>query len=200
MNPRGEKIRQRLQGNRARDRQHDRELCSQVICDRFLALDACRTAKAVMVYVSCRTEVATRPVINSLLVSGKCLVVPYCTRDSRGQNRLGLWRLTDFSELFQGTWGILEPPPSRWGEPGKEIPCEQLDLIMVPGVAFDRHGGRLGNGAGYYDRLLASVRPDAVLCGVCFESQLLEEIVTEPHDIAMDCVLTEFAVHVGKGR
>lgn len=194
------KVQQRRQGYQARDLQPNREALSQIISDRFMALDAYRDAKTVVVYVNCRAEVETRSIIFKLLASRKRVAVPYCTKDDQGHKQLGLWHLTDFAELSPGTWGILEPPKSRWGEPGKEIPPTQLDLIMVPGVGFDRNGGRLGNGAGYYDRLLAKVRADAVLCGVCFESQLFEEIVMEPHDIAMDYVVTERALYVGKGR
>jgi 5-formyltetrahydrofolate cyclo-ligase len=97
-------------------------------------------------------------------------------------------------------WGILEPPRQRWGEMGKKVAPEQLDCIMVPGVAFDRNGGRLGNGAGYYDHLLKSVRVDAVLIGVCFESQLVEQVALERHDVPMDVVITEKALYAGKGR
>ena len=95
-------------------------------------------------------------------------------------------------------WGILEPPKQRWGESGKDIDPEQLDCIMVPGVAFDRNCGRLGNGAGYYDRLLKCVRADAVLIGVCFESQLVEQAVMDVHDVAVHFVITEQALYVGK--
>jgi 5-formyltetrahydrofolate cyclo-ligase len=70
---------------------------------------------------------------------------------------------------------------------------------MVPGVAFDRSGGRLGNGAGYYDRLFKSVGKDTVLIGVCFEAQIMPEIIMEGHDIYMDYVITESEVYRGRG-
>jgi 5-formyltetrahydrofolate cyclo-ligase len=97
-------------------------------------------------------------------------------------------------------WGILEPPKQRWGELGKEISPEQIDCIMVPGVAFDRNGGRLGNGAGYYDRLLKNVRADVRLIGACFESQLVERVVMDAHDVSIDYVITEKNLYTGKGR
>jgi 5-formyltetrahydrofolate cyclo-ligase len=194
------KARQRQQAYEARRNQPDREALSRLIGDRLMALDAYDRAKTVMVYIGCKTEVRTQPVIMEMLATGKCIAIPYCTKDHEGYPKLGLWRLTDFSELSPGTWGILEPPKSRWGEPEREIPPGLIDLIMVPGVGFDRKGGRLGNGAGYYDRLLASVRPDTVLCGICFESQLFDETAREPHDVAMDYVVTEQAVYCGKGR
>lgn len=194
------KAEQRRQAYQARSRQADRETLSRIIGARFMALDAYRRAQTVMVYIGCKTEVGTQPVILEMLAGDKCLVIPYCTRDDHGHPKLGLWRLADFAELSPGTWGILEPPKSRWGEPGKEIEPTEIDLIMVPGVGFDRRGGRLGNGAGYYDRLLVCVRPDTVLCGLCFESQLFDEIAVEPHDVAMDVVVTERSVYCGKSR
>nr|WP_305906771.1 5-formyltetrahydrofolate cyclo-ligase [Methylomarinum sp. Ch1-1]MDP4519477.1 5-formyltetrahydrofolate cyclo-ligase [Methylomarinum sp. Ch1-1] len=71
---------------------------------------------------------------------------------------------------------------------------------MAPGVAFDCNGGRLGHGAGYYDRLLENVREDAVVAGVCYQAQLLESVAMDSHDVYMDKVITETAVYRGKGR
>jgi 5-formyltetrahydrofolate cyclo-ligase len=103
-------------------------------------------------------------------------------------------------ELIVGKWKILEPPRERWGEPGKEVPPQELDLAIVPGVAFSRRGGRMGNGQGYYDRLLTSVRPDCLLIGLCYECQLFDDLVVSPHDVFMDKVVTELAVYLGEGR
>jgi 5-formyltetrahydrofolate cyclo-ligase len=71
---------------------------------------------------------------------------------------------------------------------------------MVPGVAFDREGGRTGHGKGYYDKLLQHARPDAPLVALAFECQLFPEIPMQPHDIFMDAVVTEEAVYPGRGR
>ena len=194
------KDQQRRTAYDARNAQIDKDAVSRVICDRFIAHPAYQQAETVMWYIHCRSEVRTEPALLRELETGKRMAVPYCTKDEQGHNKLGLWRLEDFAELVPGMWGILEPPRQRWGEVGKEIAPEQLDLIMVPGVGFDRNGGRLGNGAGYYDRLLVGVRADAVLSGVCYESQLFEQIAMEPHDVAMDTVMTEKTIYTGKGR
>lgn len=184
----------------ARSAQSDKDALSRAIVDKFLEHSSYQQAKTVMFYLHCRSEVRTRDRVREQLSNDKRVVVPYCTKDADGQNRLGLWRLEDLQELQPGTWGILEPPKERWGEPGKEIEPEALDLVMVPGVAFDRRGGRLGNGAGYYDRLLKSVRNDTVLIGVCFEAQIMPEIIMEAHDMYMDYVITEAAIYKGRGR
>src|SRR4030095_5354369 len=103
-------------------------------------------------------------------------------------------------ELIVGKWKILEPPRDRWGEPGKEVAPAELDLVMVPGVGFSRAGGRMGNGQGYYDRLLATVRPDCRLIGLCYECQLFDDLVVSEHDVFMDQVVTEKEVYQGRGR
>jgi len=192
---------QRQLGYAARGLQNIMDETSRVICENFFNQTAYQEASWVMWYLHCRSEVRTLSALtNAMAEHNKQIVIPYCTKDAVGNNKLGLWLLEDFSELVPGMWGILEPPETRWGETGKEIKPEQLDLIMVPGVAFDRSGGRLGNGAGYYDRLLNCVRADTVLTGVCFESQLIPQIIMEDYDVFMDYVISEKAVYRGRGR
>jgi len=195
------KNRQRRQAYDARNGQADKAAVSQIICARLMAYPGYRQAKTVMWYSHCRSEVRTQSALSGEVAAGqRIVVIPYCTQDEQGQARLGLWRLEDKAELVPGMWGILEPPTSRWNEPGKAVAVEQIDCVIVPGVAFDRNGGRLGNGAGYYDRLLNCVRDDAVLLGICFEAQLLEQVVMEAHDVVMDAVITETSFYTGKGR
>ncbi len=185
-------------GYRQRRQQTDKEHLSRQICQQFFALDEYQAAETIMFYLHCRTEVCTQRFVQAQLNTSKQVVVPYCTKDESGNKILGLWRLTDFDELVPGMWGILEPPRQRWAEPGKQIDPQTLDLIMVPGVVFDKKGGRLGNGAGYYDRLLLQVRDDACLVGVCFESQLAPQVPMDRHDVFMDYVITEKAVYSRK--
>ncbi|MFW5442733.1 MAG: 5-formyltetrahydrofolate cyclo-ligase [Methylococcaceae bacterium] len=186
-----EKQQQRCKAYQARNAQVDKEKLSEIICKNFVTQSAYQQADTVMWYLHCRSEVRTLDVVRAELNRPKKVVIPYCTTDQSGQNELGLWWLEDLSELIPGTWGILEPPKSRWTEKNKAVLPQQLDLVMVPGVAFDRRGGRLGNGAGYYDRLLQQVRSDCVLTAVCFESQIVDSVLMEKHDVYMDNVLTE---------
>lgn len=88
-------------------------------------------------------------------------------------------------DLAPGAFGILEPVPSH-----AEVPAREIDAFLCPGLAFDERGGRLGRGRGFYDRLLAQARPDALKIGVCFTSQIVPDTFPEPHDIPMDAVLT----------
>ena len=81
----------------------------------------------------------------------------------------------------------------------KQVAVEEFDLVMVPGVAFDRRGARMGHGMGYYDKLLEHARPDTPLVALAFECQLFPEIPTQEHDIFMDQIITEQAIYPGKG-
>lgn len=194
------KKQQRRLAYAARNAQACKDELSRSICERFIAQAAYQQAETVMWYLHCRSEVRTASAVERELASARRIVIPYCTQDSRGLNKLGLWRLEHMNELVPGMWGILEPPRSRWSEQNKAVAPEELDCVMVPGVGFDRQGGRLGNGAGYYDRLLNGVRPDAVLTGACYESQLFGHIAMAVHDVAMDFVITENTIYSGAGR
>ena len=190
----------RRQAYGARNAQTEKDNLSRSICEKFTAQQSFQQAETVMWYIHCRSEVRTRQAIINALNGDQQFVIPYCTQDSHGNNVLGLWRLENLSELAPGTWDILEPPCARWAEPDRVVDPKTLDLVMVPGVGFDQQGGRLGNGAGYYDRLLELVRADTVVSGVCYESQVFPKIPMDEYDIYMDYVITERAVYSGKGR
>lgn len=198
MNP--SKAQQRLTAYTARNAQSDKDSFSQQICQTVLNHSAYKAASTVMWYLHCRSEVRTLQTVAAELKTDKKIVIPYCTKDAQGQNKLGLWWLEDLSELVSGTWGILEPPQSEWGKVGKEISPSELDFIIVPGVAFANNGARLGNGAGYYDRLLQQVRADTVLSAICYEAQFFEQISMEAHDVLMDFIVTEKTIYTGRGR
>ena len=195
-----QKNRLRRQAYDARNAQEDKDRVSESAIRRFLDLPEYHKAKTVMWYLDCRSELRTRHALPSAIEGDRRVVVPYCTVDEQGSNKLGLWHLESMDELVIGKWKILEPPRERWGEPGKEVAPDKLDLVMVPGVGFDRHGGRMGNGQGYYDRLLTQARPDCPLIALCYESQLFDNLVVGPHDVYMDKVVTESAVYDGRGR
>ena len=184
----------------ARNAQPDKDEVSRVAMAKLIDLPEYRAAQTVLWYIDCRSELRTRNELPQALASGKRIVVPYCTTDENGENKLGLWLLESFDELVVGKWSILEPPRERWTEPGKTIEPAELDFVIVPGVGFDRNGARMGNGQGYYDRLLHSVRLDCTLVAPCYESQLMDEIVMGPHDVFMDHVVTESAIYRGRGR
>jgi len=170
------------------------ELSSQIVA-RFMALPEYAAATTVMFYVDVRSEVRTRNDLAQAIKTGKRIVVPYCV-----DGLLELFHLEDMSELQTGMYKILEPKAELRSVAAKRVEVEQLDLIMVPGVAFDRRGARSGHGKGYYDKLLEHARPDAPLVALAFECQLFPEIPVAEHDIFMDKVITEAGMYSGKGR
>ena len=185
----------REQAHAARLAQLNKDEVSQTIVDRFMQLPEYQQAQTVMFYVDVRTEVRTRQALPAALASGKRIVIPYCV-----DGELELFHLESMDELELGMYRILEPKAELRGIPAKMTPVEELDLVMVPGVAFDRRGGRTGHGKGYYDKLLEHALSKTPLIALAFECQLFPEIPMQPHDIFMDKVVTESAVYDGLGR
>jgi 5-formyltetrahydrofolate cyclo-ligase len=177
--------------------QKNKDELSRAICAKFMALPAYAAAKTVMWYVDAGSEVRTRHTLPEALTHGKRVVVPWCVVEA---NELELFHLEDMSELVEGAYKILEPKPELRDMPAKKVRPEELDLVMVPGTAFDPRGGRMGQGKGYYDRLLANARPDAPLVALAFDCQVFDQIPVAPHDVFMDLVLTESRSITGKGR
>ncbi len=163
-----------------------RRAAGALACERLIALPEYRRANRLLWYVSHGHELPTREAIQRELARGRTLFVPYV--EDRG---LRLWRLLDLAELHPGAFGILEPPPELRGLSDREAPPLGIDFVVVPGVAFDTEGRRVGSGMGFYDRLLASLRPDCVRAGLCYEAQLAEALPSERHDQPVDLVVTE---------
>ena len=189
------KKRMRDEAHTRRNAQVDKEPLSQKICEAFTALPEYKAANTVMFYVDVRSEVRTRHYLATALTHGKKIVVPYCV-----DGELELFHLEDMNELELGAYKILEPRKELRDVPAKKVQPKDLDLIMVPGVAFDRRGARMGHGFGYYDKLLQHARPDAPFIALAFECQFFPEIPTQAHDVFMDKIITEAAVYEGRGR
>jgi 5-formyltetrahydrofolate cyclo-ligase len=184
-----------------RNAQENKDEISAKAVELFMALPEYQNAHTIMWYIDCRSELRTKPELLAEVAKGeKKIIVPYCTEDENGDNKLGLWWMESLEEMVVGKWNILEPPKDMWGNPEKEVEAQDLDLVMVPGVGFDRDGGRMGNGQGYYDRLLEKVRADAPLIALGYESQLFDNVLVAPHDVYMDKVVTEDTVYDGRGR
>ena len=185
----------REQAHANRQAQENKDEISRQIVARFMGLPEYAAAKTVMFYVDVRAEVRTRHDLENALASGKKIVVPYCV-----DGELELFHLENMDELELGMYRILEPRAELRTVAEKKVDVAELDLIMVPGVAFDRIGGRTGHGKGYYDKLLEHARPETPLVALAFECQMFPEIPMQSHDIFMDKVVTEAAVYDGRGR
>jgi 5-formyltetrahydrofolate cyclo-ligase len=191
----GQKQRLREQAHANRNAQENKDEVSRAIVSSFMAQPEYTAARTVMFYIDVRSEVRTRQALPDALRSGKRIVVPYCV-----EGELELFHLEDMDELATGMYRILEPKPELRGVASKRVAVEELDLVMVPGVAFDRRGARMGHGKGYYDKLLEHARPDTPLVALAFECQLFPEIPVGDHDVFMDKIITEVAVYEGRGR
>lgn len=177
----------------ARNAEPDKDGKSRLICERLFSLPEFESARAVQFYIDVRSEVRTRTFIARAMERGKKVVVPYCVDD-----HLELFPLDGVDELVTGAFKILEPRPELRGLPDKRFDVSGVDLILVPGVVFDRRGGRMGHGWGFYDRLLERALPRTHLVALAFECQLVNEVPMQPHDIFVDKVVTERAVYEGE--
>ena len=156
---------------------------SQRIKDQVFGLIEFRQAHTVLFYVSYGSEVATHEMIKECFTLGKAVVVP-CTDTTK--RTLALSELQRWGDLGVGAYNIQEPRV----ECRCEVPMNKVDLIIVPGIAFDCHGHRIGHGMGYYDRLL-SEKVTATKVGLAFELQIVDAIPTERHDVSVDMIITE---------
>jgi 5-formyltetrahydrofolate cyclo-ligase len=142
---------------------------------------AWQKAGVVLLYAPLDMELDIWPLLEDALKAGKVAALP---RFDRGSNHYEACQIRDLSrEVALGRYGIREPVRSC-----NPVPLNRLDFTLVPGVAFDLHGRRLGRGRGYYDVLLAEVRGKT--CGVAFDEQIVREVPVEPHDSDVNCILT----------
>lgn len=154
---------------------------SRAAQERLLALELFAHAGCVALYAPIRNEIDTALLHRQALCTGKRLLYPrICGEEMR------FLEVTDSFPLVPGTFGIPEPCV-----PGEGYPADAADLLVVPGVAFDHSGHRIGFGKGYYDRCLASPRREVLLVGLCHDFQVLERIPAEGHDIRMQYIVTD---------
>jgi 5-formyltetrahydrofolate cyclo-ligase len=159
---------------------------SEAIGQRLLALSETAAAVTVCIYVSFRSEVATLPLIDSLLARSKRVVVPLTRVKERRLDLVAIDNPAD--DLVPGYCGIPEPREALL--PQRLVTPDDLDLIILPGSVFDQRGGRFGYGGGYYDRLLAQV-PDATRVALAFELQVVDRLPLADHDELLDRIVTE---------
>ena len=174
-----------------RDALDERERRSATICARIVAAPSYAAARAIHCYLPMRSEVDTRPLIADALARGKRVAVPVVIPKASELSHAWLESLSD-DALAPGVFGTYGPRDARPATPG------DWDLMIVPLLAFDRRGYRLGYGKGYYDRLLAASPVTSI--GVAFAAQEIDALPAEAHDRALDWIITEREVIVARPR
>ncbi len=169
-----------------------RQAQSADLCARILASDFYRAARAVMLFIPMPEEVDLLPIARDCLASGRRVLAPRIAWESRSLEPACISDLDQ--DLRPGRMGIREPGPACPG-----ISPEQIDLVLVPGVAFDSRAQRLGRGGGFYDRFLSRREIRAQRVGVAFDLQIVDRIPREPHDAVLDAVVTPTRVIVPHG-
>jgi 5-formyltetrahydrofolate cyclo-ligase len=176
-------LRTRVLARRARLPERERAAKSAAIRAHLQALPEVMRARTVIGYAAFGAEVDVDPLLDDLALLGRGVFLPFVEGPD-----LGIARVADLAtDLAPGYRGVREPK-AIGRRPANPQRCE---VAIVPGVAFDRHGGRLGYGGGHFDRLLARLRPSTPVVAVAFGVQLVEAVPREPHDIPMDVVVTE---------
>lgn len=163
-----------------------RSRLSEQLCQGLLAQSVWRDARSVLFYAALSDEPDVSFALDVALRDGKEALLPRFQPHSAAYVACQVHSRVD---LIRGQFGIMEPAAAC-----AVIPLNHLDLVLVPGIAFDFAGRRLGRGKGFYDRLLAEVRGHK--CGVCFDQQLVSSVPEEPHDIRLDSILTPTRWHV----
>jgi 5-formyltetrahydrofolate cyclo-ligase len=150
-------------------------------CSRLKQVAIWEQAKRVLFFAPLPDELDIWPLLGDALAAGKNVALPRFSRVAKAYAAARVQNLE--ADIQRGQFGIREPR-------GKcaEIPLRQLDLALVPGMAFDLGGRRLGRGRGFYDQLLAAVR--GAKCGVAFDEQIVSEVPAGPHDVRMNFILT----------
>jgi len=182
----------RRESRRRRNAIPERDARSAAICERVATLPAYRSARVLHSYLPIRSEVDTRPLLLTALARGTGVVVPVVRPDVNELTHSWVASLAA-EDLEVGTFGTLQPRLLQPAEVGV------WDLVIVPLLAFDRAGYRLGYGKGFYDRLLTSA--PATTVGLAFAAQEAPRIPHEPHDMPLDLIVTEDEViAAGAGR
>jgi len=156
---------------------------SKKIKEKLFETREFKQASTILFYVSYDNEVYTHNMIKDCIFKNVKIIVPISVEKTRS---LILSRLKSWNDLVTGSYGILEPKKDMI----KEIPIDEIDLIIVPGVGFDISGRRIGHGKGYYDKLLKKAKK-AIHIGLAFENQIVKEIPTNSHDLPVHIIITE---------
>ena len=158
---------------------------SRIIRDKIIGLDVYKQSKVIFIYMDFKNEVMTSDLIKHMLSEKKRVVVPYTDTIS---TVLIPSEITGESDLKLNSFGYSEPKKVS------PVNIEEIDLVIVPGVVFDKNLNRIGFGKGYYDRILNKLKASARKVAVAHDFQVIEEIPAEERDVKMDMIITEKSI------
>lgn len=157
---------------------NDRSRWSDDLCMRLYRMRELSGSNVVMAFHPLSDEVDIRPLLKRLHDDGKIILLPEVT----GESTMILRQYAPEAEMLKGALGTQVPNTGIYTE------YSNIEVVLVPGVAFDKEGHRMGRGKGYYDRFLSMIPEESVKIGVCFPYQIVECVPTEEHDFVMDYV------------
>lgn len=165
--------------------QEDAANKSSVIMNKLIAMDEYKNSNRIFVYMSFRNEVDTTELIKKMFCDNKRVVIPYT--DTKNTLLIPCEIRSMEEDLTLSPFGYYEPVYEKL----QPVEPKELDLIIVPGVVFDRSLNRIGFGKGYYDRILCRKKSGVKAIAVAYDYQVLEKIPAETHDVKMDMIITE---------
>jgi 5-formyltetrahydrofolate cyclo-ligase len=175
-------LRKKILEMRDQQKPADRALWDDIVYNKFIGSEYYRNSKVIFIFVSFRSEVDTHRIIRKALEDGKVVGVPKVVSKKEGMK---VFRIDSISDLEAGYFGVLEPK-----EGCRSIPAEEIDLIVMPGAAFDRVGGRIGYGGGFYDRYLADMGADVKKIALAYRMQVLEKVPMDENDMRVGSIIT----------
>lgn len=177
-----EKIRRRILKLRNSLSPKERREKSKRIKEKLFTLFEFKTAKIVLLYAAKGSEVETKEIIQEALFSGEKVGLPITK-----EKDLLFSQILNYEELSPSTFGILEPKKKY-----RPLPLKRIDLVIVPGIAFDIKGNRIGFGRGFYDRFLSKIPKRILKIGLAFELQVISEsFPRNRRDVALNKIITE---------
>ena len=166
----------------------EKEKLDNQIINNLMNTEDFKKAKSIFIYVSFGSEIDTKKIINYSLEKNKKVYVPKTDKIKKTMEAIEINNLND---LITDKWGILEPKEANYKNIGN-----QFDLIIVPGLAFDLEGNRIGYGGGYYDKYISNLKYNCIKIALTYQFQVIKGIKSEKYDIKIQKIITENGVFV----
>ena len=176
-------IRKRIISLRNSLTEEELKKANNIITDKVINSDFYKNAKSIFIYISFGSEVNTIDIINNALKCNKEIYVP---KTNKMKKEMEAIRIHNLDNMSVDKWGILEP-----NNVDENLIGTKFDLIIMPGVAFDKGGNRIGYGGGYYDKYISKYQHKTTLLALAYNIQIVESIESDEHDIKVDCIIAD---------